>query len=104
MLTDGYSASASELLLGSLLDYGTAVQVGTTTYGKGIAQGVILLKAALANIDGQLVDSYWAAYMTYVKYYTPSDFCPHGVGFTPSAQNTADTYQQKMSRAIEILS
>ena len=105
VLTDGYSASASELLLGSLLDYGTAVQVGTTTYGKGIAQGVILLKSAQANIDGQLVDSYWAAYMTYVKYYTPvSDFCPHGVGFTPSAQNTADTYQQKMSRAVEILS
>ncbi len=34
--TDAGSASASsELLTGALRDYGTAVQMGTTTYGKG---------------------------------------------------------------------
>lgn len=105
VLTDGGSASASEMLLGAMLDYGTAVQVGAKTYGKGIAQGVIPFKAAKANINGVIVDSYWAAYMTYVKFFTPvSDICHHGTGFTPSADNTAQTYSQKMTKAISALS
>lgn len=105
VLTDGGSASASEMLLGAMLDYGTATQVGTKTYGKGIAQGVIKLRAAKANIGGEIVDSYWAAYMTYVKFFTPiSDVCHHGTGFTPTVINTAETYEQMMSRAISLLS
>ena len=43
VVTDGNSASASELLLGCLLDYGTATQIGAKSYGKGIAQTVALL-------------------------------------------------------------
>jgi carboxyl-terminal processing protease len=37
ILTDNYSASASEALCGALQDYGRAIVAGTTTYGKGSA-------------------------------------------------------------------
>ncbi|MBQ9714918.1 MAG: hypothetical protein IJV77_00755 [Clostridia bacterium] len=105
VLTNELSASASELMVGALLDYGTAVQVGTKTYGKGIGQGVIQLKSAQANVGGQVVDSYWAAYMTIIKFYTPvSDVCKHGVGFTPSAENIAQDFDDQVARAIQLLS
>lgn len=104
VLADSGSASASEMLLGAVTDYKTAVHVGTKTYGKGIAQGVIPLKAAQANINGEIVDSYWAAYMTYVKFFTPvSDVCHHGTGFEPEPENVAETYDGMIQRALEIL-
>ncbi len=40
VLTNSKSASASELLAGALQDSGSAVIVGTKTYGKGIAQTI----------------------------------------------------------------
>ena len=43
VLTNGYSASASEILAGAVKDYGIGKLVGTTTYGKGIVQKVIKL-------------------------------------------------------------
>lgn len=105
VLTDGGSASASEMLLGAMLDYNTCVQVGTNTYGKGIAQGVIPLRSVNIQLaNGEWVNSYWAAYMTYVKFYTPlSDVCHHGIGFAPSAANTATNYDGMMQRALQIL-
>ena len=63
VLANGNSASASEMLLGAMLDYGTAVHVGTTTYGKGIGQVVITLKPATITVNGEQVESYWAAYI-----------------------------------------
>ncbi|MBE5748549.1 MAG: hypothetical protein E7344_02835 [Clostridiales bacterium] len=105
VLTNDRSASASELLTGALLDYQTAVQVGTTTYGKGIGQAVVQIKPAQANVGGKIVDSYWAAYMTYIKFYTPvSNKCMHGIGFEPQAQNVAENFDSQIDRAIEILS
>lgn len=39
VLTDGYSASATEVLLAAMKDYGTvAKQIGTKTYGKAVMQ------------------------------------------------------------------
>jgi carboxyl-terminal processing protease len=40
VLINGASASASEFLTATLQDYGRAIIVGSTTYGKGTAQGV----------------------------------------------------------------
>ncbi|MBR5116486.1 MAG: S41 family peptidase, partial [Lachnospiraceae bacterium] len=36
VLTNGYTASASEILAGAIRDYGMGKLVGTTTYGKGV--------------------------------------------------------------------
>lgn len=105
VLTDGNSASASEMLLGAMLDYKTGVQIGSKTYGKGIAQGVIPLRnVSIQLANGQWVQSAWAAYMTYVKFYTPiSDECHHGYGFTPSNANVATDYDQMIEKALNVL-
>lgn len=93
--TDGGSASASELLTGTLLDYGTAVQMGTQSYGKGIAQTIQTL-----NITGNYTDingivhtnGNWAVYYTFAKYYSPLGKNIHKVGYAPAEEYTASTY------------
>lgn len=83
--TDGGSASASELLTGALLDYKTAVQMGTQTYKKGIAQIVMPLNGyqGTFTVDGQQITEYWYIYYTAAKYYPPLSGNIHGVGYTP---------------------
>lgn len=95
--TDGNSASASELVTGALVDYGAAVQMGTTTYGKGIAQTVAELTDYTQNIGGVQVP--WAVYYTVDKYYTPADTTYthnlHGVGLIPTSNlDGLQNYQQ----------
>ena len=93
--TDGGSASASELLTGTLLDYGTAVQMGTNTYGKGIAQTIEEL-----NITGKYVDingithndGRWAVYYTFAYYYSPLGTNIQGIGYAPSKAHQASGY------------
>lgn len=100
--TDGGSASASELLTGTLLDYGTAVQMGTKSYGKGIAQTIETL-----NITGSYIDingivhsnGNWAVYYTFAKYYSPLGKNIHGEGYTPIADYTASTYADLVNLA-----
>lgn len=96
--TDGGSASASELLTGTLLDYGTAVQMGTNTYGKGIAQWIEPL-----GIKGSYVDKYgnlqtsgeyatWAVYYTFASYYSPLGTNIQNVGYAPATGHQASSY------------
>ena len=93
--TDGGSASASELLTGTLLDYGTAVQMGTNTYGKGIAQTIEEL-----NITGKYVDingvtqndGKWAVYYTFASYYSPLGTNIQGIGYAPANAYQASGY------------
>lgn len=86
--TDGGSASASELLTGALLDYGTGFQMGTRTYGKGIAQSVVRLtqypgKVTVPGTNRQTTE-YWCIYYTFAAYYSPLGSNIHGVGYTPT--------------------
>ena len=93
--TDGGSASASELLTGALRDYQTAVQMGVTTYGKGIAQTwkELPFYGTVTNINGQQETFPWAIYFTVASYYSPFGTNIHGFGYTPDAPyNNLKTY------------
>jgi carboxyl-terminal processing protease len=60
ILTNQYTASASEIVAGALQDHDRAVIVGNTSFGKGLVQ-------TLFNLDGG-----WALKMTTAKWFTPS--------------------------------
>lgn len=74
VLINGNSASASEVLTGALKDYGKAVIVGETSYGKGIVQNVYSFS------DGSGIS------MTSAKYYTPNGICIHDKGIEPDVK------------------
>ncbi len=78
VLTDGYSASASEILAGAVKDYGIGTLVGTTTFGKGIVQKVISLT------DGSAVK------LTVSTYYTPNGNNIHELGVSPDVEVAFD--------------
>lgn len=73
-IINGNSASASEVFVGALKDYGVATVVGETSFGKGIVQSL-----------WQLSDGSGIKFTTAV-YYTPSGFSLHGVGITPDVE------------------
>ncbi|HEU4564870.1 MAG TPA: S41 family peptidase [Gemmatimonadaceae bacterium] len=60
VLTDGGTASASEIVAGALQDHDRALIVGTTSFGKGLEQ-------SLFRLDGG-----YALKLTTAKWYTPS--------------------------------
>jgi len=78
IITNENSASASEILTGSLKDRGVATVVGNTTYGKGIMQSVLSLP------DGSGLK------ITDAEYYLPNDECIHGVGIEPDYEVDLD--------------
>ncbi len=86
--TDGGSASASELLTGTLLDYKTAVHMGTKTYGKGIAQVVMPLEGykGTFEMNGVSITENWYIYYTAARYYPPLSSNIHEQGYTPSEE------------------
>lgn len=63
VLVDDYSASASEIVSGSLQDLDRAIIIGMTTYGKGLVQQTKDL-----NFGSKVK-------LTIAKYYTPSGRC-----------------------------
>ena len=60
VLEDGNTASASEIVAGSLQDHDRALVVGTTSFGKGLVQTLFPLEGG------------WAVKLTTGKWYTPS--------------------------------
>jgi len=60
VLTDGYTASASEIVAGALQDHDRGVIIGTTSFGKGLVQTLFTLEGG------------WGLKMTTGKWYTPS--------------------------------
>lgn len=98
VLVNGNSASASEILAGSIKDYKKGTILGTTTFGKGIVQRIFAIS------DGSAVK------LTISHYYTPSGADIHGVGIVPDEELELDVEaylengtDNQMDRAKEIL-
>ena len=98
VMTNEYSASASEILAGAIQDYNKGTLVGTTTYGKGIVQSIRHLS------DGT------ALKLTTSAYFTPSGRNIHGVGIAPDIEvemdyekYNEDGTDSQFERALEIL-
>ncbi|MDD4797556.1 MAG: S41 family peptidase [Eubacteriales bacterium] len=74
VLVNEYTASAAELLSGSIQDYEMGTIVGVTTYGKGVAQSFYPLS------NGGVLK------ITATKYLTGGGHCPQDVGITPDIE------------------
>jgi len=74
VMTNGNSASASEIFAAAMKDYNAATLVGTTTFGKGIVQTILSLT------DGTAVK------ITISRYFTPNGVCIHGTGVAPDIE------------------
>mgnify|MGYP004636364659 FL=1 len=74
IITNGQSASASEVLTAALHDNGKAITVGEKTFGKGIVQRLY----PFGDGSGMSV--------TIAKYYTPYDVCIQGIGIEPDIE------------------
>lgn len=97
VMTNGYSASASEIFAGVVKDHELGTLVGTTTYGKGIVQNIYPLG------DGTSLK------VTGAEYFTPNGTNIHGVGIEPDVEieyeydeNNPEKDNQ-LEKAIEVL-
>jgi len=102
ILVNENSASASEIVAGTLKDLKVATVVGTTTYGKGVIQQVLTLS------DGSGLT------LTIEEYYTANKNKIHGVGIEPNEvvklpESVENSYLEteendtQLKKAIEIL-
>lgn len=93
ILTNEYSASASEIVTAALKDNKVATIVGTTTYGKGVMQEILPI------FDGALK-------ITTEEFKTPNGDKINKVGITPDivVENDVETEEdEQLQKAIEIL-
>ncbi|ADY57511.1 C-terminal processing peptidase-3 [Syntrophobotulus glycolicus DSM 8271] len=103
VLTNEYTASASEIVSGAVKDYGTGTLIGQKTYGKGVVQTVFQL------------DSMTSVKLTTDKYLTPNKNDIHKIGIEPDiavqlkegekptilpSDNKLDTQLQKAAEVI----
>ena len=94
VLTNGNSASASEILAGAIKDRGAGTLVGEKTFGKGIVQGFFDVG------DGSYVK------LTSASYYTPAGHNIHKKGIQPDVtvkDNEKTKTDEQLQRAVEIL-
>ncbi len=74
ILTNGGTASASEIFVGAMKDYGLAKSVGEQTFGKGVTQ------IPFEFPDGSIMK------ITDSKYYTPKGVCIDHEGISPDVK------------------
>lgn len=87
VMTSPWSASASEIVAGSLQDLDRAVVVGQRSYGKGLVQ------QTMALIYGSLFK------VTVAKYYTPSGRCVQSLDYSErNADGTVNRFSDSLIR------
>ena len=92
ILTNGYTASASEILAAALHDNGRAVLIGSTTYGKGVMQGL-----SLPGSKDQY--KYTMAY-----FFPPSGKEIHKVGVSPDIESVLPEIEgEELEKYIEFI-
>ena len=102
ILTNGNTASSSEILAGALKDHGKAKVVGEKTYGKGVIQQLLTLP------DGSGLK------ITSEEYLTPNKTKINGVGIEPDEKvslpdtvknvlNVVEKDDTQLQKAIELL-
>jgi carboxyl-terminal processing protease len=87
IVTDGMTASASEVVIGALRDTIGAKVIGQQTYGKGVGQTIHTLR------DGSAIK------FTTLVYTSPKGFAPDGIGFTPDVSKTFGRLTSQANRA-----
>ena len=94
VLVNEFSASASEVFAGAIMDHGRATVVGNTTFGKGSVNNLWPLT------DGSGVN------FTIAHWFTPNGTLIEGAGITPDvvlADAPDDSGDIQLDRAVEIL-
>ena len=94
VLVNQYSASASEVFAGAILDHNRAPVVGETTFGKGSV-----------NTRHRLSDGA-GIYYTIARWYTPNGTLIEGSGIDPLIEVASDPEGQtdiQLERAVELL-
>jgi len=89
VLTDEYTASASEIVAGALQDYGRATLLGETTFGKGLVQSVV----ELSN-EG-------AIKVTTAVYFTPKGRDINEKGISPDIVAPDDPATQDVDETVD---
>ena len=88
VLVNGNSASASEIMSGSLQDYDRAIILGTRTYGKGLVQTTMDLP-----YNGQMK-------LTTAKYYIPSGRCVQALNYKHSKGGYVEHVPDSLTRVF----
>ena len=88
ILMNELTASASEVLAGALQDYGKAVLLGDTSYGKGVVQSIIPLESG------------GALKLTTARYLTPKGRSINGIGLDPDVRVLTQELQLILAKNI----
>jgi carboxyl-terminal processing protease len=94
ILVNEFSASASEVLTGAIMDHGRATVIGTTTFGKGSVNNLWPLS------DGSGIN------FTIARWFTPDGTLIEGEGISPDIieeRGEDDSEDVQLDRAIEVL-
>lgn len=90
ILINENSASASEIVAGALQVHERAKIIGTTSYGKGSVQSLIMLDGGTTALK-----------LTTAKYFTPDGKSIDGIGISPDIAVTLNTTERETTALLE---
>lgn len=99
LLSDGGSASASEILITALRYNASMPLVGSTTYGKAIGQVSLFL------LENSGADTVGAAHVTVAKYFAPDGTTYEETGISPDVEigSTVTAFEDpQLAKAVEV--